>query len=64
MESGFTMFIHSVIITAILYVIMKFILKQSDMVAQDRSILIGALILVYMILFGHSLPTHINRNIM
>ena len=64
MESGITMFIHSVIITAILYVIMKFILKQSDMVAQDRSILIGALILVYMILFGHSLPTHINRNIM
>ena len=64
MESGITMFIHSVIITAILYVIMKFILKQSDMVAQDRSILIGALSLVYMILFGHSLPTHINRNIM
>ncbi len=63
MESGFTMFIHSAIITGILYVIMKFLLKQSDMVAQDRSILIGALTLVYMILFGHSLPTHINKNI-
>jgi hypothetical protein len=63
MEGGFTMFIHSAIITVILYVIMKFILKQSDMVAQDRSILIGALTLVYMILFGHSLPTHINKNI-
>ena len=57
------MFIHSAIITVILYVIMKFLLKQTDMVAQDRSILIGALILVYMILFGHSLPTHINKNI-
>ena len=63
MESGFTMFIHSVIITVILYVIMKFIWKQSEMVAQDRSILIGALTLVYMILFGHSLPTRINSNI-
>jgi hypothetical protein len=63
MESGFTMFIHSAIITVILYIIMKFLLKQSEMVAQDRSILIGALTLVYMILFGHSLPTHINRNI-
>ena len=63
MEGGFTMFIHSEIITVILYVIMKFLLKQSDMVAQDRSILIGALTLVYMILFGHSLPTHINKNI-
>ena len=63
MEDGFTMFIHSAIITVILYVIMKFLLKQSEMVAQDRSILIGALTLVYMILFGHSLPTHINKNI-
>ena len=63
MESGFTMFIHSAIITVILYVIMKFLLKQSDMVAEDRSILIGALTLVYMIMFGHSLPTHINKNI-
>jgi hypothetical protein len=63
MEGGFTMFIHSAIITVILYVIMKFLLKQSDMVAQDRSILIGALTLVYMILFGHSLPSHINKNI-
>jgi hypothetical protein len=64
MESGFTMFIHSAIITVILYIIMKFILKQSDMVAQDRSVLAGALILVYMILFGHGLPTHVNKNIM
>ena len=64
MEGGFTIFIHSAIITAVLYVIMKFVLKQSEMVAQDRSFLIGALVLVYMILFGHSLPTHINRNIM
>ena len=64
MESGFTMFIHSVIITVILYAIMKYILKQSDMVAQDRSILSGALILAYMILFGHGLPIQVNKNIM
>jgi hypothetical protein len=63
MEGGFTMFIHSAIITAVLYVIMKFVLKQSEMVAQDRSFLIGALVLAYMILFGHNLPTHINKNI-
>jgi putative effector of murein hydrolase len=63
MESGFMMFIHSVIITIILYVIMKFIFKQSASVAQDRSILIGALVLVYMILYGHGLPGRINSNI-
>jgi hypothetical protein len=58
------MFFHSAIIATILYVIMKFIMKQSEMMAQDRSILIGALALVYMILFGHGLPTHINKNIL
>ena len=63
MESGFMMFIHSSIIAVVLYVVMKFILKQPEMIAQDRSILIGALALVYMILFGHSLPTNINKNI-
>jgi len=56
-------FIHSVIITIILYLIMKYVLKQPNMVAQDRSILLGALFLVYMILFGHNLPNHINKNI-
>ena len=55
------MYIHSVIIAVILYLIMKFILKQPEMMAQDRSILIGAVALIYMILFGHGLPTHINR---
>ena len=58
------MYIHSVIIAIVLYVIMKFILKQPEMMAQDRSILMGALALVYMILFGHKLPTHINTNIL
>ena len=58
------MYIHSVIIAVVLYVIMKFILKQPEMMAQDRSILMGALALVYMILFGHGLPTHINKNIL
>ena len=63
MESGFTMFIHSAIITIVLYIIMRYILKQSDSKAQDRSILLGAIVLIYMILFGHGLPTHINGNI-
>jgi hypothetical protein len=63
MNSGFMMFIHSAIITIVLYVIMKFMLKQSDSMSQDRSILIGAIVLIYMILFGHSLPNQINKNI-
>ena len=64
MESGFTMFIHSIVITILLYALMVYLLKQSVPVAMDRSILIGAIVLIYMILFGHSLPSSkINPNI-
>jgi putative effector of murein hydrolase len=64
MDSGIMMFVHAFIITIILYIIMKYIFKQSNPVAQDRSILIGAIVLIYMILFGHGLPNNINPNIM
>ena len=57
------MLFHSVIIGIILYVIMRFVLKQENMVAEDRSILLAAIVLIYMILFGHGLPGSINRNI-
>ena len=63
MESGFMMFVHSAIITVIIYIILKFLLKQPESKAQDRSILTGSIVLAYMILFGHNLPTHINKNI-
>lgn len=63
MESGKTMLLHSVIIGLILYVLMAFVLGQNQMVAENRSILIAALVLVYMILFGHGLPTSINKNL-
>ena len=58
------MLFHSAIISIVLYMIMKYLLKQSTMQAMDRSILIGAFVLIYMILFGHDLPRHINKNIM
>jgi hypothetical protein len=63
-NSGFTMVIHTIVITAVLYIIMTKLLKQSIPVATDRSILFGTIILIYMILFGHSFPPgKINSNI-
>jgi putative effector of murein hydrolase len=61
MESALSHLFHSVIITVILYIIMKFFLNQSQTMSLNRSILIGALALIYMIIFGHGLPTHINK---
>jgi hypothetical protein len=61
MEGSLTHVFHAFIITVILYLIMKFGLKQSQTMALNRSILIGAIALIYMILFGHGLPTRVNK---
>jgi len=61
MEGPLNHLFHAFLITVVLYLIMKFLLKQSQTMALNRSILIGAIALIYMILFGHRLPTHINR---
>tara|TARA_B110000503_G_C7139714_1_gene410379 strand:- start:2039 stop:2233 length:195 start_codon:yes stop_codon:yes gene_type:complete len=63
MEKGRMMLLHSVIIGILLYIIMIFILGQNKNVAENRSILLAAVILIYMIVFGHSLPTSINKNL-
>lgn len=64
MERGLVMLLHSLIIGLILFVLMRFALGQSVAVAEDRSVLLGAVVLVYMVLFGHRLPGAINRNLM
>lgn len=63
MEKGRMMILHSVIVGIVAYLFMIFILGQQQMVAENRSILLAALILAYMILFGHGLPTSVNKNL-
>ena len=63
MENGRTMVIHSTIIGVLLYLFMIFVLGQNQIVAENRSILLAATILIYMILFGHGLPTSINKGL-
>jgi len=43
--------------------LMVFVLKQKEEVAENRSILITAFILIYMVVFGHGLPNKINNDI-
>ena len=63
MEGGLTMLLHSVIIGLILYFIMIYIFNQKQSVAINRSLILAALVLIYMILFGHGLPTKINKDV-
>lgn len=63
MERGLMMVLHSAIIALILYGLMRFVLGQNALVSENRSILIGAIVLAYMIVFGHGLPTSLNKNL-
>ena len=63
MEKGRMMVLHSAVIGILLYLFMIFILGQNQTVAENRSILLAAMVLMYMILFGHGLPTSINKNL-
>jgi hypothetical protein len=48
--------LHSTVITAIIYLVMLYGLKQSPSMAETRSLALGSLALAYMLLFGHKLP--------
>jgi putative effector of murein hydrolase len=57
------MVLHSVIIGIVLYLLMVFIFNQKPQIAENRSILIASVVLIYMILFGHGLPTKLNNGL-
>jgi hypothetical protein len=63
MESGLTMLLHSVIIGLILYFFMVYVLGQRQPVAENRTMVLSALILIYMVVFGHGLPNKINKDL-
>ena len=56
MQSSLDHVVHSVIISIVLYFFMIQFLNQSKEKACSRSVLLGGVSLVYMILFGHSFP--------
>ena len=64
MDRGIVMVFHAFLLGLLLYILMVFGLKQSKAVAEDRSVLLAGVVLVYMVLFGHGLPKRINGNIM
>ena len=63
MERGLMMLLHAFIIGFALYFIMIYVLQQNQAVAENRSLLLAAGTLIYMIVFGHGLPLKINKDI-
>ena len=58
------MLFHALMLMLLFFVIMRYVLGQSSRVAEDRSVLLGGLALVYMVLFGHGMPGRVNPTIM
>jgi peptidoglycan/LPS O-acetylase OafA/YrhL len=57
------MVLHSAIIGLVLYMLMVFAFNQSPKMAENRSVLVAAVVLIYMVLFGHGLPTRLNKDL-
>jgi len=63
MERGLMMVLHSLVIGVVLYMLMVFVFNQNLKMAEYRSILVASVVLIYMILFGHGLPTKLNKDL-
>jgi len=57
------MVLHSIVIGVVLYMLMVFVFNQNPKMAEYRSILVASVVLIYMILFGHGLPTKLNKDL-
>lgn len=61
-ETPTMMIVHSFLIGCVLYFIMTAGMKQDEEMAQHRTVLVSALILAYMMTFGHKSPSQANLN--
>jgi hypothetical protein len=63
-EGPLDMVFHGVLLALVLYVLMHYVLGQSQSKSLARSVLVGSLAVSYMVLFGHRLPGRVNSNVM
>ena len=57
MERGLVMIVHGIALSLVAYVLMVYVLKQGQSMAENRSVLLGALAVAYMVVFGHMAPS-------
>ena len=63
-EGPLVMVFHGALFAVVAYLLMKFGLGQSEAKSLNRSVLLGLLVAVYMIVFGHNLPNRVNSNLL
>ena len=63
-ESGLTMVLHAVVIGIIAFIALVYGLKHPKDKSIDKSILVASIVLAYIVMFGHKLPSrNINQNL-
>lgn len=59
MSDAFNHLLHAFILAIVAYIILKYVLQESSHTAMNRSSILGAIAFMYMMFFGHGLPTHV-----
>ena len=62
-ERGAIMLAHSAMIGIVVYMMMRYVFNQTPFFSEERSIVIAAYVLIYMVMFGHGMPKQLNRNL-
>jgi hypothetical protein len=63
MERGLIMLLHGLVFGLVSYFVMVLGLGQPRHIAENRSVLLACALSIYMVLFGHHLPTKINKQL-
>ena len=64
-ESSLNMILHSFIVGVVVYLFLAYAMGKPSIQSIDISILVAALSLIYMVLFGHNMPSKgtLNKNL-
>lgn len=56
-ETSLNMVMHAFLIAVVVYLLLVYAMKKQNEPSIDKAILAGGLALVYMVMFGHKLPS-------
>ena len=63
MEGPLEMVLHGAVVAVIVYVVCKFLFKESESKCMTRSVALGLVVALYMVVFGHRMPGKVNPNL-
>lgn len=59
-ETPTTMVIHGLVVGLVAYLVMVYLLSQPTVVAETRAVALALAVALYMVVFGHGMPSSVN----